>query len=492
MTAPKSENATIVPDGRIAAEGNDRWLAILLVAFFLVLLVRTAWLCDDAYITFRTVDNFVNGYGLRWNVVERVQTFTHPLWLFVFALPYSVTGEAYFTALAATAVLSLSCLWLIVGRIAERGSAALVAGVALVFSRSFVDYSTSGLENPLTHLLLALLVLAWRVGPLDGGRLLGVWLAGGALLLNRLDLALLIGPMLLTVTLKSRRGPALRAVALGLAPLACWEIFSLVYYGTLFPNTAYAKLQTGIASGELFGQGLLYLLDLFATDPVTPLVLLVTAAMLVRPAGRRHWPILVGIGLYLVYVVRVGGDFMSGRFITAPLLLGVATWARVPWGLSRAVTASMVAAVVFLAAVATPRLSFDSGPAVFARETIGGAGVADEMAFYYRYTGLLRYSRGRPLPWNTWVERGLELRRQAPVVTQAENVGFTGYYAGPAVTIIDVLGLCDPLLGRLPAQPGWRIGHYWRTVPDGYVETLQTGVNRIVDPTVAHSLPATE
>ena len=48
-----------------------------------MLLVRTAWLSDDAYITFRTVDNALNGYGLRWNVADRVQSYTHPLWMFV-------------------------------------------------------------------------------------------------------------------------------------------------------------------------------------------------------------------------------------------------------------------------------------------------------------------------------------------------------------------------------------------------------------------------
>ena len=51
------------------------------LALFGVVLVRTAWLCDDAYINFRTVDNFLHGYGLRWNVAERVQTFTDPLWV---------------------------------------------------------------------------------------------------------------------------------------------------------------------------------------------------------------------------------------------------------------------------------------------------------------------------------------------------------------------------------------------------------------------------
>jgi arabinofuranosyltransferase len=53
-------------------------LALLLLAYAVVL-VRTAWMCDDAFITLRTVDNFVQGYGLVWNVGERVQVYTHPL-----------------------------------------------------------------------------------------------------------------------------------------------------------------------------------------------------------------------------------------------------------------------------------------------------------------------------------------------------------------------------------------------------------------------------
>ena len=58
-----------------------QFLILLLFVTYIFLLVKTAWLSDDAYITFRTIDNFVNGYGLRWNIAERVQSFTHPLWL---------------------------------------------------------------------------------------------------------------------------------------------------------------------------------------------------------------------------------------------------------------------------------------------------------------------------------------------------------------------------------------------------------------------------
>jgi arabinofuranosyltransferase len=69
------------------------------LAAMLVVLIRTAWMSDDAYITMRTVDNFVNGFGLRWNVVERVQAFTHPAWLMLITPFYAVTREAFLPVL---------------------------------------------------------------------------------------------------------------------------------------------------------------------------------------------------------------------------------------------------------------------------------------------------------------------------------------------------------------------------------------------------------
>ncbi len=83
-----------------ARRAARHYLIAAALALFLLELIRTAWVCDDAYITFRTVDNFVHGYGLRWNVDERVQGFTHPLWMLVVSLAYVVTREAYFTAIA--------------------------------------------------------------------------------------------------------------------------------------------------------------------------------------------------------------------------------------------------------------------------------------------------------------------------------------------------------------------------------------------------------
>jgi hypothetical protein len=65
----------------VSARRKSNSLIALALAGFLFLIARNSWLSDDAYVTFRTVDNFMYGYGLTWNVDERVQVYTHPLWM---------------------------------------------------------------------------------------------------------------------------------------------------------------------------------------------------------------------------------------------------------------------------------------------------------------------------------------------------------------------------------------------------------------------------
>ena len=47
--------------------------------------------------------------------------------------------------------------------------------------------------------------------------------------------------------------------------------------------------------------------------------------------------------------------------------------------------------------------------------------------------------------------------------------------------------LPDALLARLPiaGEKTWQIGHFRRKIPDGYLETLQSGKNQIADPNLA-------
>ena len=120
--------------------------AALVAALLFLAVVHAAWLCDDAFITLRTVDNFVNGYGLRWNPSERVQSYTHPLWLFLVTLGYGATRVPAVGLLAPSFLCSAAFLW---GVLRATKDALLAGGLLLVLlsSKAFVEFSTSGLEK---------------------------------------------------------------------------------------------------------------------------------------------------------------------------------------------------------------------------------------------------------------------------------------------------------------------------------------------------------
>ena len=130
---------------------SDRRAEVALVTCGLalaVVLVRSAWVADDAFITLRTVDNFVRGYGLTWNPSERVQAYTHPLWMFVLSAGYALTREPFYTTVALSFALNTLAVLLFVFCLARTPRGAILGIVVLLASKAFVDYSVSGMENP--------------------------------------------------------------------------------------------------------------------------------------------------------------------------------------------------------------------------------------------------------------------------------------------------------------------------------------------------------
>ncbi|MGH9147066.1 MAG: hypothetical protein ACRD1Q_10180, partial [Vicinamibacterales bacterium] len=107
LHAPPTFQAVSTP-----ARRQDSLVVIGIFAAFTYLFLSNSWIGDDAYIMFRVVDNFVSGYGLRWNTVERVQAFTSPLWVFVLSPFYAVTREVFYTSLAVSLALCMAALTL--------------------------------------------------------------------------------------------------------------------------------------------------------------------------------------------------------------------------------------------------------------------------------------------------------------------------------------------------------------------------------------------
>lgn len=459
-------------------------LLALLVVVLGVVILQAAWVTEDAYITFRVVDNFVNGYGLRWNVAERVQAYTHPLWLLLVSPFYLVTGEPYYTVIALSLTLTLGAI-LIASRTLSGPYGAIVALCALISSRAFIDYSTSGLENPLTYFLAAVFAAVFLKGVAERHQVLVLTLVAALAAVNRLDTFLLFAPALgwaYYEALWRRRQGLLDVwfgVCMGFVPLLLWQVFALVYYGFPFPNTAYAKLQTGIAASDLLRQGLYYCANLLNSDPVTVPALALGLFLAFSSRQSRPVAFALGVVLYVLYTVRIGGDFMAGRFFAAPLFITVILIGRTPLSArSGMAVAGILMALGLYASHPTLRYNeFDH------EKTLGGHGIADERRYYYQAMGLLSASRGHAVPDHKWVEEGKAERAKGPHVIVRSNIGLLGYYAGPEVHIIDSHGLTDPFLARLPIPDPkrWRVGHYMRDVPPAYVRTLRAEASRFTD-----------
>lgn len=468
-----------------------RTIQVSLPLLFAVTLLRTAWVNDDAYITLRTVDNFINGYGLTWNTDERVQAYTHPLWMFLLSGLYALTHEAYFTTLALSGALSLAVVILVSRAFTKDLFSASIALVSLCLSPAFVEYATSGLENPLTYFLLVTFLISYtkffEQQPEQHARreifLLG-FLASLAMV-NRLDTGLFYLPALVYLLIKSRNRGAFWVLATSLIPILLWETFSLIYYGFPFPNTAYAKLNTGIAQSDLLWQGWLYFENILIWDPLTLFIILagITVTFIKGRADERA--IASGILLFFLYILYIGGDFMSGRLFAAPLLISVILLVRsLPQMPQFRKVPILIAAILYGFLAHSPtQLNLPKSP----ETAIGPNWIADERAFYFNDTGLVKVDLHAPvIPNHPWARYGLTLKARGGVSVEY-SVGYLGYFAGPGVHIVDCFALTDPLLARLPTldPKNWRIGHFIRDVPEGYVETLKTGTNLLADPDLA-------
>lgn len=499
---------------------------LVVVALFLVVVVDKAWVTDDAYITFRSVQNFIEGRGLTWNPGERVQVYTHPLWMLSMSALHAATREFFYSSLALNVVLTLATVLLLAFRVAPTWQGAWLGVAVLTVSRAFTDYSTSGLENALTHFLLVLLLALNRRAPSRTEPVLLFSLVATLCLLTRLDTLFLISPAWAALVWRAGWRRSIGPVLIGVSPLIVWELFSMLYYGSFLPNTAYAKLNTGIPAGEMIAQGFHYMVNSFYWDPVTLGATLIGAGWAAiefyrrRRSGRSapetgitaSWAWALGIVLMLCYVTRVGGDFMSGRFLTAPLIVGVGLLVTRSWR-PREV---LVATIALLALLSVPWTS-PFGKRDYGDEwhaAIDRYGIADERAFYQK-TGSLWASWGKKAwpdprshgearwlhkswPYDYFAAGLLASGELSPVegwppssrydedgrlyrkVFVRGAVGFLGYHLGPRVHVLDYHAVCDPLLSRLPAvrpdpvqsrlipklaSRGWRVGHYYRRPP---------------------------
>lgn len=454
---------------------HNRVLIVFFASLFLLVLIRTAWISDDAAITLRTVLNFTHGFGPTFNIDERVQAYTHPLWFLLLSVGSYISGNVFYTTFFLSIFISVATLIFLLGTQPRNLLALVLISAAAVLSKSFVDFSTSGLENTLSHLIL-LIAVVYASLCLDKGknRLTGFFLSCSALYLNRPDLLLMMLPMAIYLFYTAYRKPehhVWKSILISSIPVVLWTGFSIFYYGFPFPNTAYAKLGTGIDLDERVVQGLIYILHVIIQDPITAFFIMAGIIIGIFSSVLNRW-LSIGIILYLVYILSIGGDFMMGRFLSAPFFVSLIIIARESF--SKLIVITLIVSIIVLGS-RNIIPNFISGSS-YSNQAISIYGVADERGYYYQRFGLLAATK------NTFKQPQWFIHNEK-VETICGELGFNSIRHGPGMHYIDTCALADPLLARLPAKydPNWRIGHFNRQLPTNYQESLEKNKNLLAD-----------
>jgi arabinofuranosyltransferase len=316
---------------------DDRMRGALPVAvFILIVAVWSGWsvscffVNEDAYISFRYVDNLVQGRGLVYNPGVHDEGYSNLLWILLLA-PFALAGIPPEHAAPALGILSgaalLTVVWLLAKRLLpDRRWLPLAAPAFVAASFSVVYWAGSGLETVFFGLLLICAVFFHlREKP---GRFPWTGLFLGLAALTRPEgfgfILVFAVHYLYCRWRKIPVGSDWRDLIPALGLVAGQLVFRRLYYGLWWSLPAIVK--SGGSLYQLKG-GLGYLFFWVILRP--PLALGIAGVFALVRRFKRADATLLALVLAgcAVFVVYSGGDYMGHYRFMAPFAAILALWA---------------------------------------------------------------------------------------------------------------------------------------------------------------------
>ena len=480
----------------MSERGVPRGLAAACVGAGLVTFAIGALDClnfavDDSFISLRYAENWAHGLGLVFNPGERVEGFSNLLWTLVLgALARSGLDQAHgpYTLLIAAKLLgaALACLALLVlawhvftsarsaASPARHPLAALaVAGAGGTFS--FALWSLSGMETGLcTFLVTVAGVMMMRLlRRHDAGEqpspaaALATGSAFGLLTLVRPEPVVIWGVTMLLL-FAAAPAPVRRTLIVAAIPtllvFAAATLWRLGYYGEWVPNSVVAKSGGGLTYALL---GIKYALAA-VVGSIGVLALAAFALPAIARLGLEARFLVVYCMCHVAFVAVSGGDWMPGFRFLVPLL-------PLLWLLCTSASLELVRAFA-------PALDARAVALVFV-----GLAIASMMNGRALARAQMEFPTG--FKQRTWVgapERVTAARELAASLPAGSLVaigecGYIPYYA-PGLCFLDVFGLMDKRIARLPGAHTHKLtlAEFLARDPDDYLMMTRLGPGGIV------------
>ncbi|MBO6138168.1 MAG: hypothetical protein J6O71_06100 [Lachnospiraceae bacterium] len=485
-------------DKRAGFSEVDRWRIFSLILFTVTVLLL-AWQSDDAYHGYVMARNLAEGHGFVYNIGERSTASTGPLFTLIISLAYFFTREMFFTSLVVCTLLSSAAFYILVYKFCRSKEQILMVMLALFASPSFMSYTTSGLENSLLFLLSALFLWALSAHErYNFKQLFVIALIISAIAMARMDTVLIFAPAAVWIFIMKRDGisfpKAMLAAAAGLSLFVLWELFAVIYFGFPFPNPAYVKLGTGISQIEYLKRGILYYFYTFLNDTGVIMITVAGTVLSISAKKSKYTAVSLGIILYLIYILRIGGDFMMGRHFTVVFFISLCMFYIIENKEISEITKLRLNKRIFdVTVIACLVMTLGFSKVIGSQYLLGhkySSHISDEREYYYSTTGLYNnvvslVREGRLCVSDTWNnEAPDDLRENGLSGGIIDNAAGILVYYNPDLYLNDTYCLGDAFLSKLPAiyDPNWRVGHLRRAVPEGYRESVWNNDNEIEDP----------
>jgi len=235
---------------------NKKYLLILFLALILTILHQSIffrWTCDDSFISFRYSENLSKGYGLVFNIGEKVEGYSNFLWVIILAFLKIIGIPTIYGSKIISFVISLFLIFLVykTANLMELNKTlSSYCSLALSLSTGIAYFAMSGLETIFYIYVLFLSIYInekYEMKPTKK-------------LLSALYLSLLIAALLrpegvlficiatlyhLIRKLKYKIGiNFIEMIKIQISVFLTYGLFILFrycYYGEILPNTYYAK-----------------------------------------------------------------------------------------------------------------------------------------------------------------------------------------------------------------------------------------------------------
>ena len=195
---------------------------------------------DDAYITFRYIDNLFAGKGLVYNDGEHIFGVSSPLYLLWLCFLKLIAPSASLPILAVRCnvtffLLSAVAVYTTVLRWGEEVLLAAAAAALFCVNEALLQYSLAGMES----FMFAALTL-WALYAVSCEWYTGAALLSGLSCLARPEGVLVAATCAVAWLVHSRRNVVRYVLALCL-PVLFWLVFAQTYFGTVVPHSIIAK-----------------------------------------------------------------------------------------------------------------------------------------------------------------------------------------------------------------------------------------------------------